>query len=77
MELRVQRVHKAMLAPQEVLVQMAYLDLKDTQDPQEHQVKAVNLECQEKWDHLVLLGHQVPLDLRDIKVPQVHLAQQA
>lgn len=77
MERRVQRVHKAMVALQEVLVQMVYLDLKDTQGPQEHQVKAVNLDCQENQDQLAPLVHQAPLDLRDTQVSQVHLVQQA
>lgn len=66
-----------MLALQEVQVQMVSLDIRVTQVPQEHQVKAVNLECQELQGKLALLVHQVPPDLRATKVPQVHLVQQA
>ncbi|CAN9507594.1 unnamed protein product [Ophioblennius macclurei] len=74
MVLQAQRVHKVMLALQECLVQMVPQDLKDTQDPEEHQVKLVRMEDQDQWDHLDLLVLQVLLDSKVIQVIQAPLA---
>lgn len=77
MVLKVKRVYKAMLVPQESQVQMVPQDSKDTQATQEDQEKVVRTEGQDLWDQLGLPGHQVPLDLRAIQVFQAHLAQLA
>lgn len=77
MVFRVQRVHKAMLVPQDFQVQMAPQDQKDTQAPQEDQEKVVRTEDQDPWDQVGPPVHQVPLGLRAIQVFQAHLAQLA
>lgn len=75
MVLKVQKVLKATLVPQDSQVQMVPQDLKDTQAPQELQEKVVRVECQDLWDQLGPLVHQAPLDSRDIQVFQVHQVQ--
>lgn len=77
MVLRVKRVHKAMLVPQDFQVQMVPQDQKATQAPQEDMEKVVIMECQDPWDQLGHLVQQVPLDLRAIQVFQAYLAQLA
>lgn len=77
MVLKVQRVHKAIKVPQDSQVLMVPKGQRDTLAPQEHQVKAVSLDCLDQWDPLDLLVLQVPLDSRVIQVFQVHLAQLA
>lgn len=59
---RVQRVHKAMLVPQDSQAQMAHQDLKDIQVAQEPLENPVKVDGKDLWDQLVLL---VQLDLQD------------
>lgn len=75
--LRVKRAHRAMMVPQESLVQMVPQDQKDTQASQEDQEKVVRMEGQDLWAKLGPPVHQVPLELRAIQVFQAHLAQLA
>lgn len=73
MVLKVQRVHKATLVPQDNLDLMVLQDSKDTQAPQGPLESLENLEDQDLWDQLVLLVHQ---DLLDLKGTLVFLAHQ-
>lgn len=59
---RVQRVHKAILVPQDSQAQMAHQDLKDIQVAQEPLENPVRVDVQALWDKVVLL---VQLDLQD------------
>lgn len=77
MGLKVQKVLKAMLVPQDSQVQMVPQDLKDTQAPQELQEKVVRVGGQDPWDQLGPKVHQAPLDTRAIQVFQVHPVQLA
>lgn len=64
MVLRVLRVHRAILAPQDSQDPMVLLDTKDTQAPQGLQENPESLEDQDLWAPLDHLVHLALLDLK-------------